>query len=212
MTVREIIKHEYFKANYLLRTKRISKETYDKMIDDINNYAYNINEIQKRRRRRKTIRDNIIHKKLDWYVTFTLNKELHGVPDDKIKTNITQLLRYYGIQYVLIPEHTKKDIIHFHGFIDIRDFNLIRRKIIDNQEITDKFGNEVYEFIPLEKNYGFTQLINITNKDEWQKNKMINYITKYLEKEGNKTMSSRLTKEPYNLAIHFFGDEVVKKV
>lgn len=210
--LREIMRLEYYKAGYLLRSGRISKEVYNDMINDTKLWTDNLAEVQKRSRRRKTIRDNIDNKKLNWYVTFTLKSEKQDINEKVIKTNITQLLRYYNIQYVLIPEHTKKDIIHFHGFIDIRDKSIIRRKIINDIEIIDKFGNEIWELIPMEENYGFTNLVNINDKEDWQRTKMINYVTKYLEKEGNKIMSSRLPNKPLDLAKHYFPDIKVKSI
>lgn len=209
---KENIKLEYFKAVYLLRTKRISNERYKEMINDIRTWTDNIADIQKRSRRRKTIKDNIESKKLNWYVTFTLKTEKQSIDEKLIKDSIRKLLKFYNIQYVLVPEYTKKGTIHFHGFIDIRDKNLIQRKIINGVKIVDKFGNEVYELIPMEKNNGFTTLINIDDKKDWQRAKMINYVTKYLEKEGNKIMSSRLPKNSFDLAKHFFPDVEVIKV
>lgn len=212
MKVYERIKYDYFKIEYLLRTKRISKETADKMKIDIKKWTNDVAEVQKRSRRRKTLRDNIHYKKLTHYVTFTLKAEKQEINQKLVKQSITKMLRRYGIQYILVPEFHQSGAIHFHGFIDIPDYSLIQRKIIDGKPISNKYGDDVMELIPLEKNFGFTDLIDITKKDEQQVSRMINYIIKYLTKENNKFMSSRLTKDITELAIHYFGVDNVEVI
>lgn len=210
MTLQDRLKLEHFKINYLSRTKRISKETAEKMKLEMKEWLFDIAEIQKASRRKKTIRDNIFRKKLNWYVTFTLKGSLHDKNELLVKKNLTQLLRRYNIQYVLVPEYQEKGAIHFHGFIDVPDLSLIKRKVINGKDISNKYGDDVYEFIPLEKNLGFTDLIDINDKDINSVNKIINYIVKYLTKEGSKIMSSRLPKNSLDLAIHFFGVDIVE--
>lgn len=209
---RDNLRQSYYKAGYLLRTKRISKKVYDEMINDINGWVSNVNERNKKSRRLSTLRKNIHIKKLNYYITFTIKKEKQVITDENIKRSITQMLRRYEIQYIIVAEFTKNEVIHFHGFIGNVKNELIQQKIINDKEVIDKFGNQVLEFIPLENNYGFTQVIDISAKEEWETEKMLKYIMKYVSKGNEKFMSSRLTNDSIDLAKYYFGKEIVKKV
>lgn len=207
---RDNLKQSYYKANYLLRTKRISKKVYDDMINDINGWVTDVNERNKKSRRLSTLRKNVHIKKLNYYVTFTIKKEKNEIDDDVIKSSLTKMLRRYDIQYILVPEYTKRGVIHFHGFIGNVKNDIIQTKVIDGKEIIDKFNNQIFELLPVENNYGFTQMIDITLKEEWEREKMLKYTMKYVTKTNEKFMSSRLTNDVYDIAVYYFGESIVK--
>lgn len=170
-------------------------------------------------RRKRTIKNNFYSKLCNFYVTFTLKQDKRDLAkQDKrdlavVKTSLTKMLKRYDIPYILIPEYHKDGNIHFHGFITINDFSLIDYKIIDGNFIRDKYGNDVYVLNPIEFSYGFTQLIYLDGKPDYEINKIVNYIVKYLTKDNNRVMSSRYGSfNAYTLALEWFSCPVFKIV
>lgn len=207
--IQEVYKH----YGIIINSPFIKKKSKEKYQVEFEEYKENIQKIQKRKNRRKTILDNIKSKHLQYYVTFTLKKDKQQKDFKKIYDSLRKILSRYEIDYVLIPELTKTGNIHFHGFIgfDPDKFEeLIQPKIINNKIVFDDYGNQVLELIPVERNYGFTQIIYIGDKEESERRRIVNYIIKYIIDSEFKILSSRTKNKALKLAINIFGSSIVK--
>lgn len=192
------------------RSTKLTKSEKEKRQTDFQSYYDKVKETQSRRRSKATILRNVIDKQLNYSVLFTLTPDKQLKSEKAVKESLTQTLSRLGVPYVLVPEYTEKGAIHFHGFIRIDDNDLIKLKEYNGKTVTDKYGNLIYEFIPLEKTHGFTQLKDFSQKSDYQRNKVIAYITKYITKTGNKIMSSRYGRyDTLSLAHLFFGSQLV---
>ena len=192
------------------RSTKLTKLEKEKRQSDFQSYYDKVKETQSRRRSKATILRNVIDKQLNYSVLFTLKPDKQLKSEKAVKASLTETLSRLQIPYVLVPEYTESGVIHFHGFIRIDNNGLIKLKEYNGKTVTDKYGNLIYEFIPLEKTHGFTQLKDFSQKSDYQRNKVIAYITKYITKTGNKIMSSRYGKyDTLSLAHLFFGSHLV---
>lgn len=192
------------------RNKNISKDVKKQKEKEYIQYVDEVKKMRSRSRSKNTIRKNIDEKQLNIYATFTLNSDKREKDEILVSKSFVKMLKNYDIPYVGVKEYHDDGNIHFHMFIKVRDESLIRRKVINGKEINDKYGNQVYELIPFENNYGFTTLKYVDGKSEQQTAKMISYVSKYIVKDGNKLMSSRYGKlTAYEMALEFFGSDKV---
>lgn len=167
---------------------------------------------QKKKRRKQTVRKNIEKKRLNWYVTFTVNPEFKDRKDlKKLRQGLQQLLKYHEVDYYLIPEfHSDGVSYHFHGFIGCD-----RMDLFEDSGRKDKFRNKIYNFIPYSRNYGFSACVLLDGKSERQKNRIINYVVMYMVKDNLKAMSSRKNFAGKRLAERLralLGDDIVQVV
>jgi hypothetical protein len=207
-----LLERAYWEYHTTINSYMISKSYKQNYIIQFNKWLESIKEHQKKSNKRRTIKNNIDKKHLTWYCTLTLNPQKKGDKTLKeLQKSINIMMSRNNIQYVLVPEYHESGAIHFHGFLNIPNPDLIERKIINGKSIKDRYGNPVYILAPFEKNYGFTQLINIANKNEYTRNRTVNYIVKYAIKDNSKIMSSRCNPKMTSLqkAIAFFGNDLV---
>ena len=103
---------------------------------------------EKKKRRKRTIKKNIRRKRLNWYVTLTLNPERKDRTDLKrFQKGIKQMFRYYEIDYCLVPEfHSDGFSYHFHGFLGSENMELF---VGDGHR--DRYKNKVYHLKPFER-------------------------------------------------------------
>lgn len=212
--VPEAVKMEWMRLNYILKSKKYTTERKQREKREYEEWIQHRKDIQSKSRSKNTIIRNIEQKQLNFSVLFTLKPEKQNTDVKVIKSSVTKLLRRYDIPYVLVPEFTEKGVIHFHGFIRVTDTDLYREKRYKGRPVYDRYKNLVYELLPLESNYGFTQLKLITEKSDIEKSRIINYVVKYITKTDSKIMSSRLPKvsKAYKLACEWFGSDIVEFV
>lgn len=200
----------WYVLQYQKRSKKLTKNEKENKEKEFNEWIEKRKKIQSKSRSRNTIRKNISEKQLNYSVLFTLQPDKHNICEKVLKRSLTQLLRRYNIPYVLVPEYHQSGVIHFHGFVRIENSKDIQVKMFEDKPVIDKYNNIVYEFLPLEKNYGFTQLKSIENKSSIEKALMINYVSKYISKGDSKLMSSRFgRRDALALALDWFGSEKV---
>lgn len=210
-----VLERANWEYNVVMNTWLVSKDYKQNYSIQFEKWLVDYKELQNKSNRKRTIKRNIKEKGLNWYCTLTLNPEKKGDKTLKqLQASIRKMMSRYDIDYVLIPELTEKGAFHFHGFLRVDDSELIERKIIAGKPIVDRYKNEVYNLVPFEKNYGYTQLVRIDSKNEIERNKLVNYTVKYAVKGEFKTMSSRFPKVRYSTqkAIDFFGADLVKVV
>lgn len=166
----------------------ISSKSKKKFLEQWNRDEEVIRLHEKKKRRKRTIKKNIRRKRLNWYVTLTLNSEWKDRTDlKKFQQGIWNLFKYYEIDYCLVPElHSDGSSFHFHGFLGSDNMDLFKKS-----GHKDKYGNEIYHLMPYSRNYGFSACVRIDGKPEWVLNKIINYMVAYMVKDNIKTMSSR---------------------
>lgn len=143
---------------------------------------------QKKKRRERTIRKNIRKKRLNWYVTLTINPGWKDRTDLKrLQKGIRTMFERYEIDYYLVPElHSDGVSYHFHGFVGSENMELFEKS-----GHKDRYHNEVYHLKPFQKNYGFSACVRIDRKSEWQQEKIIKYVAMYMVKDNVRAMSSR---------------------
>lgn len=165
---------------------------------------------QKKKRRKQTVRKNIEKKRLNWYVTLTVNSEWKDRTDFKrLREAIKKMFWRYEIDYYLIPElHSDGVSYHFHGFIGCDDMSLFH-----DSGRRDKFGNRIFNLVPYSDNFGFSACVLLDGKSERQKNRIINYVVMYMIKDNLKAMSSRNNFASKRLAEKLralLGDDIVQ--
>lgn len=127
----------------------------------------------------------------NWFVTMTLNPELHDRTDlEKYSRDISLFIKNYNhsykteIKYLLIPElHSDGVSWHIHGLMmglprnHLTAFSLkdkipyrIRKEIVN--------GTTVYDWAAYRENFGYISISEIRNAESVSK-----YITKYITKE-----------------------------
>lgn len=132
------------------------------------------------RRARAKLRRLALSNEFEWFVTLTLNKDRVDRYDPKAimqKTNrcLDNLVRRYGLRYVLVPELHKDGAYHFHGFFagDLR--------VIDSGVKHD--GREVYN-LP-QWTLGFSTAMRLHGSYS----AAVGYVCKYIGKqEGARPM------------------------
>jgi hypothetical protein len=188
------------------RNKNISLEVKKQKEKEFEDYKKDVKVMRSRSRSKSTIRKNISEKSLNIYATFTLKKDKRDKDESLVSKSFIKMLKRYNIPYVGVKEYHDDGNIHFHMFIRVDDEQLITKKIINGKEIRDKYGNKIYELIPFENNYGFTTLKYIDGKEDYQKAKIVSYLTKYIVKDKNKLMSSRYGRlNASDMAVNMFG-------
>lgn len=213
--MREKIKEHYSNYQNNMRNHRLKKETKERLKTEFYEWHNLMKKNAKKNGRKKTIKKNIKQKDLKYWTTITFKKEKASEWDYKHFNSLKRMLSRYNVDYVLIPENHKSGKYHLHGFINIPEWanrnELIIPKKINNKNIFDDYGNQVLELVPLEKNYGYTQLIDISIKTEREKRKMINYMIEYVMESDYNILSNRKEKDPYKIAVKMFGKELVRK-
>lgn len=207
------IKLEYMRYGVSMSSYLISKSGKEKIKKDFEKWLIDLKKVYRYQNRKKTIIKNIKEKKLYLWATLTLkpHKALDTI-NSKELDSLRKLFKRYEVDYILVPELHDSGNYHFHGFLGIpkysKFYKLIVPKIINGKQIFDKHGNQVLEFLPYSKNYGFNQLIDFSIKSENEQKKIINYSVKYTLKSENRLLSSRVQKKPLEIAKSMFGDIV----
>lgn len=155
---------------------------------------------RKRRNTKNIIKKNILIKRLRYFITITINREWKTPTIEnvgKIQHSLKTLFDYYNIDYCLLAETHKDEInYHWHGFINC-DQDQLYKFVYEGVCIKNKYGQQVYNFKPLEENYGFSNIIDMLEKENSSFNdavvqKLVAYTTKYVSKKSNlKLMSNR---------------------
>lgn len=112
--------------------------------------------------------------KFEYFVTLTLNKDLHNRYDlSNFKKKLGKFLDNYkqrnscNIQYVLVPEFHKDGAVHMHGLI----------KGIPNKDLQqNEYG--YLDWTPYSKRFGYFSCSPIRDYENCAK-----YVTKYITKE-----------------------------
>ena len=203
---RDPVHFHWYMLDLDIRNKNISLEVKKQKQKEFEDYRKDVKDMRSRSRSKNTIRKNISEKALNIYATFTLKKDKRDKDESLVSGSLTKMLKRYNIPYVGVKEYHDDGNIHFHMFIRVDDKELIARKIINGKEVRDKYGNKIYELIPFENNYGFTTLKYIDGKEDYQKARMVSYLTKYIVKDKNKLMSSRYGRlNAVDIAVKMFG-------
>ncbi|MEI7632535.1 MAG: hypothetical protein WCJ60_04425 [bacterium] len=125
------------------------------------------------RRAKTKITDVILCNDFQWFITFTFNKDRQDLKKCKKKLTAwlnSQQAKWGKFHYLLVPEFHKDGVsVHFHGLFQGYNGLLSKTHIQQN-------GRTVYNI----KSYqgGFTTAVKIDNK-----NKVANYVKKYLTKD-----------------------------
>lgn len=194
----------------IVNNRLISQATKKEFLERWKRDEEEIKLQQKKKRRKQTVRKNIEKKRLNWYVTLTVNPERKDRKDlKKLQRGMKQLFQYYEVDYYLIPElHSDGVSYHFHGFLGCEDMSLF-----EDSGRMDRFRNKVYHFVPYSRNYGFSSCVLLDGKSDWQKNRIINYVVMYMIKDDIKAMSSRKNFAGKRLAASLrvlLGDDIVQ--
>lgn len=154
----------------------------------------------------------------DWFFTGTLDPKKYDRTNlDKFHKDLTKWLSNYGrihnvhIAFLLVPEpHSDGISWHVHGLLrglpkeDLKQFVIgdVMGKALAEKV---KRGDEVYNWLPYAKKFGFCDLEPIRNAEAVSK-----YITKYI----NKNLASSVKELNAHLYYHSRGlkkAEVIKK-
>lgn len=167
--------------------KDVEKDKKSLFFDDEDDYIDN--KERANRRAKKRVRDYVKCNQFTHFVTLTFKPEFDT---DKLRLNKLQnWLKYnrkkYGnFGYVLVPERHANGMIHFHGVIDLECFNLLAA---ENSKGAIEFkGEPVYNISEWSKT-GFSTATEIRNR-----NKVANYITKYMSKDFDTTVGKHKKK------------------
>jgi hypothetical protein len=130
----------------------------------------------------------------EYFVTLTLNKEIHNRHDlSNYKKKLSTWIKNYNrlnetqIKYLLIPEQHKDGSYHMHGLMmnipiehltEFADTDKLPLKIL----IKIKQGRKIYNWEAYAKAFGYITVEPILNAESVSK-----YITKYITKDMMKT-------------------------
>jgi len=170
-------------------------------------------DYEKRKNKKKTVRDNISKKSLDMFATVTLEDRDKALVDNlkRVQYSWKDACDKLGIDYCMLPElHEDNVSIHLHGFIRVDDKTTLERKyypqdVIRNGRVVKKKGSPVmrrgkpvYTIPHLERYFGFVTLQYLPS-DDVEMHKQVNYMLKYATKSRQeiefKLMSSRPKKK-----------------
>lgn len=210
-----ILNREYEKIWTIKNSYLVSKGLKEKEIKEFEIWLEWYKNYQKLKGRRRTALKHIRYKKLNYYATLTFKDEkLLSTDINRMFKSLKELFSRYRISYYLVPEFAPNTgRLHYHGFISVKDKTLLQPKIINKKAVHDRYNNEVLELIPYEKNYGYSTIKDISKKQYYERQKMINYTLEYSLKNGMRARFDRIKKRSsYEWAVFFFGDELVKKV
>lgn len=150
---------------------------------------------------KRKITDYIRNNDFDTFYTLTFDPKIYGVRDDlrfkEMRKYLQAMARKYGLfNYIAIPERHKSGAIHWHmitgGFTPKLVYSGLKRK-------------KVRIYNAPEWKYGFSDVQKVRSK-----NKIANYISKYITKElmdnparrnKKKYWASRTLKQPETFAI-----------
>lgn len=154
----------------------------------------------------------------DWFFTGTLDPKKYDRTNlDKFHKDLTDWLKSYGryhkikIKFLLVPEpHSDGISWHIHGFLHGLLKEHLKQFVIGDvmgKGVAEKVkkGDEVYNWLPYAKKFGFCDLEPIRNPEAVSK-----YITKYI----NKNLASSVKELNAHLYYHSRGlnrAEVIKK-
>ncbi|GEK92228.1 rolling circle replication-associated protein [Alkalibacterium kapii] len=145
------------------------------------------------RRSKKAVRDYVACNTFTHFVTLTFRDEQSGKDDYRLKV-LTNWLRYmkkkHGkFNYVVIPERHKDGRLHFHGAVDLTEFELEKAYNKETGKPIIRHGNHVRDIIEWQKNNGWGSAEIIRDQK-----KTANYMTKYITKDFETTVSKHKKK------------------
>lgn len=162
-------------------------------------------ELTNYRNRCYTLLKRLKTQHLNYYVTLTLDpKKKDSKNINSFFEGIRKLFKRYKVDYYLVPELHQSGAYHFHGFLYISYNNL--KYLVDKNRI-DNFGNNLYGFIPYERNYGFTSIVEIDDYESIKTKKMVKYTIKYVLKSGFNARYSN--SNFYKEYVNDFMDELI---
>lgn len=145
------------------------------------------------RRSKKAVRDYIACNDFTHFVTLTYRGE-QSTDDDKRMAILSNWLKYmkkkHGkFNYVIVPERHENGALHFHGVIDLKEFELSKGINPENGRFVIRRGQQIYNIESWVKNNGWGHAEII--RDQM---KLANYMTKYIVKDFETTVSKHKKK------------------
>lgn len=154
----------------------------------------------------------------DWFFTGTLDPKKYDRTDlERFHKDLTQWFRNYGkkygtkIAFLLIPElHEDGKSWHMHGFLHGVPKEHLKQFVVGDvmgKELAEKVkkGDEVYNWLPYAKKFGFCDLEPIRNAEA---------VSKYIMKYINKNLAKSVKELNAHLYYHSRGlntAETIKK-
>ena len=155
--------------------------------------------------------------KWDYFITLTINRDKHNRYDlEAYHKKLGQFIRNYNkkyglnIKYLLVPEKHKDGAWHEHGFImglpneHLEAFTL-SQKLPNYLRKKLKEGEEIYNWLPYMKKFGFCDLEPIKNHQGASY-----YVLKYITKDLQRSVS-KLGGHLYRASQNLKKAEVVAK-
>lgn len=208
------IKQHYERFKISISNYRLKKESKERIKKDFELWLIDLKKHYRYQNRKRTIKKNIKEKDLNIWATITF-KQSKAISEVNKKTfqALRVLFKRYDINYILVPERHESGLYHLHGFLSIPHWHSSRKlfqpKTNDNNKpLFDKFGNQLYHFEPITKNYGFNHLIDLTYKNYRELRKIISYSVKYTLKSDNRMLSNRINSTALEIAKKMFGEQV----
>lgn len=147
-------------------------------------YIQELKKMRKRIRAKKNIKRHIELKKLNLYVTITLDQNKKNRYKNQHQA-LQKILKRNNVDYYLIPELHSDGAYHYHGFLGNAK---IRYKGFKN-----KFKKNVYTVPLLQKNYGNIIAYLLPEPGTWQYSRIISYVSKYVTKDGySRALANRI--------------------
>lgn len=145
------------------------------------------------RRAKKTVRDYVACNTFTHFVTLTFRKE-QSKEDKKRTAILSNWLKYmkkkHGkFNYVIVPERHKDGSLHFHGVLDLKEFELKAGVNPKTGKLVNRHGQQVYNIAAWEKSNGWGHAEIIRDQK-----KTANYMTKYIVKDFGTTVSKHKKK------------------
>lgn len=147
-------------------------------------------------RTRRRIKDLVYNNNMRYYCTITLNSDYKDRFDLKrVSGSLNKILKRNNIFYALVPEQHENGAWHFHGFLNLNPNYLVSK----NKK--DKYGNDVFTLDILEKNYGFSEIVDFGKPNRKNPNfiKAIKYTCSYVTKNSSKVRLMRSRVLPTDL-------------
>lgn len=140
--------------------------------------------------RKLTMKKNVVKKNLRYFITITFKPEkaTYKKNNDKMK----KFFQRHNIDYYLIMEYHESGFIHYHGFVNLPESDLIVKKI-------GKYGF-IYTTNYFEKTCGFTYITKLNGN----LSRAVNYCLKYITKSN---VSDRaITNNKSNMTSYLLKD------
>lgn len=152
----------------------------------------------------------------DWFFTGTLDPNKYDRTDlERFHKDLTQWFRNYGkkhnvkIKFLIVPElHTDGISWHIHGFLRGLPKEHLKQFVVGDvmgKALAEKVkkGDEVYNWLPYAKKFGFCDLEPIRNAEA---------VSKYIMKYINKNLAKSVKELNAHLYYHSRGLNTAKTI